>query len=1007
MNQDQSNEKLIRKHDLEKKQYQQDFQAFKVKVQERDQKLAQEYQNKYDLLKNEMEKVNSKFQERIKAFDSANNDLRKALEETRRSNGSTIEETRRKYEHEIKCLKDQFQIDMNMKIQEAKDEVYQAMKSQYEKELGQVRASLTGDKQEGLMALKRDYDEKFQSQRDEYQLKLDKAYNDWKCLQDELHQQESKLINLQNEHSRYLQDLQGKHSNQLDEKDNQLKHLLNEISIKKNEILTQVAKVSEREEEIQRLNKLITEKNNVLVQLEEQLKKSKDELLSLQSSLQAMNQNGSAKDQAYQHEINEKEKEIVRLQNEIDNHQQKMRKLEQSKLEMEKSLDLQSSEAKNVIRALEVEKLALQQQLDDFKQSAHNASDLASKELSELCQRMQSREEMMLKERQELEGSQRNALQALTAKHTAEMEEKQLLLAKQEEQYSLREKKLLADLLDLKEKSSMHVDDIEKRFKSQQQDVEDRLTQQINSLQANYDDLQANYQKTKDELQVQAELFKQYKGKSENQLSSLQTDLDVKKRELAAMEASMAKLKQQIENMTDEMTAKENFYHSKLTSSSSTMQSEWQRRLDEQIENDRIALLQAVENAQIVAANDLIRIKKLHEDEVATLKKLLQVEADKTLHESATAEHEKLRLLNQLKEEKDRAMNEINDLKAKYLEREKQLQEDKKAAIDAMRKEYQGNKKEQETEMMKRFDDELSSMKLTHEKAMSSLADQHKQTLQQALKDAEDTSRRSRQELEYRLSAEHRAALDERDKQHGRLVHDLQDKHGGELKKVDDELKSLNQRYDQLDSLRAKLEISLKEHQESYESALIKHAQELQTLSKQHDNQLQEERIIADGKMNSIREQHLVETNALKAEHQDALMQLSGDISKLQQACSLLDQKYKNRESRVEDVQRIAMLEREMIEKDALVAKTRDEMLYFKREMLNREENYNQKFNRNPVVGVMQVIKPKDMDNVSVTSKGHGSRSKPAALNTSNTKATVPHPISPSGASISSPTSRR
>ena len=44
-----------------------------------------------------------------------------------------------------------------------------------------------------------------------------------------------------------------------------------------------------------------------------------------------------------------------------------------------------------------------------------------------------------------------------------------------------------------------------------------------------------------------------------------------------------------------------------------------------------------------------------------------------------------------------------------------------------------------------------------------------------------------------------------------------------------------------------------------------------------------------------------------------------------------------------------------MVAKDELVARTKEEMLYFKREMLNREDNYNQKFNRNPVVGVMQV----------------------------------------------------
>ena len=66
------------------------------------------------------------------------------------------------------------------------------------------------------------------------------------------------------------------------------------------------------------------------------------------------------------------------------------------------------------------------------------------------------------------------------------------------------------------------------------------------------------------------------------------------------------------------------------------------------------------------------------------------------------------------------------------------------------------------------------------------------------------------------------------------------------------------------------------------------------------------------------------------------------------------------RESRPEDLEKIMEMGREMAEKDALVKKTKEEMVYFKRELLNREENFNKKFNNNVNVGVMSVIKPKD-----------------------------------------------
>ena len=40
------------------------------------------------------------------------------------------------------------------------------------------------------------------------------------------------------------------------------------------------------------------------------------------------------------------------------------------------------------------------------------------------------------------------------------------------------------------------------------------------------------------------------------------------------------------------------------------------------------------------------------------------------------------------------------------------------------------------------------------------------------------------------------------------------------------------------------------------------------------------------------------------------------------------------------------------------LVKAREEMIYFKRELLNREENFNKRFGASPNVGVMQVVKP-------------------------------------------------
>ena len=66
--------------------------------------------------------------------------------------------------------------------------------------------------------------------------------------------------------------------------------------------------------------------------------------------------------------------------------------------------------------------------------------------------------------------------------------------------------------------------------------------------------------------------------------------------------------------------------------------------------------------------------------------------------------------------------------------------------------------------------------------------------------------------------------------------------------------------------------------------------------------------------------------------------------------------KYENRESREEDVQRIQELEEELnrilVESQAM----RGQVQKLKRELMNREENYNKKFGRSVNVGVMDVL---------------------------------------------------
>ena len=77
-------------------------------------------------------------------------------------------------------------------------------------------------------------------------------------------------------------------------------------------------------------------------------------------------------------------------------------------------------------------------------------------------------------------------------------------------------------------------------------------------------------------------------------------------------------------------------------------------------------------------------------------------------------------------------------------------------------------------------------------------------------------------------------------------------------------------------------------------------------------------------------ERMAVEVKLLKDDFQDERDDLEGQKREILADLAALEERYLNRESRSEDLARIQELEQEMVDKDVLVAKTKEEMLYFK-----------------------------------------------------------------------------
>ena len=136
MNQDTTHENLIRKHEIEKKQFIQEFHAFKVKSLENETKLSHEYQTKYNTLRDEAKNMNEKFQEKITLFENFSIAMRRSLDESNRLHDINVNELRRKHDSDINMMKDGFKSHLVKEVNKTRDEVTVMLKLQYEKELG-------------------------------------------------------------------------------------------------------------------------------------------------------------------------------------------------------------------------------------------------------------------------------------------------------------------------------------------------------------------------------------------------------------------------------------------------------------------------------------------------------------------------------------------------------------------------------------------------------------------------------------------------------------------------------------------------------------------------------------------------------------------------------------------------------------------------------------------------------------------------------------------------------
>jgi chromosome segregation ATPase len=122
-----------------------------------------------------------------------------------------------------------------------------------------------------------------------------------------------------------------------------------------------------------------------------------------------------------------------------------------------------------------------------------------------------------------------------------------------------------------------------------------------------------------------------------------------------------------------------------------------------------------------------------------------------------------------------------------------------------------------------------------------------------------------------------------------------------------------------------------------------------------------------------------------RAEHEARLDSLQSALSALQEEYNRLAERYKNRESRPEDIKKIGVLEVEIIKLKEAKAALENELKYYRLELINREENYNKTFGRSPAVGNIMNLSTANNYNNGSTSKA-SSKGKAATPSNYETK---------------------
>ncbi|KAM4786964.1 protein FAM184A isoform 7-T7 [Cyanocitta cristata] len=490
-------------------------------------------------------------------------------------------------------------------------------------------------------------------------------------------------------------------------------------------------------------------------------------------------------------------------------------------------------------------------------------------------------------------------------------------------------KKLQMELEQQFEKEKLHLEDDKNQLRQQLENMKEDLTTKLTSANQEVCRLQDLVRKSEQGL-----------GTAEGHISSLQEAQEILQKELEltrarlrettdslySVEGELDQERQQHEAMIAAMREEEKF---KVDRMARDLEIKWTENLRQECNKLREELRLQHEEDKKAAMTQLLQLKEREKnaardgwqkkvedllDQISLLKQNLEMQ----LSQSQSSLQQ---LQAQFSQERQRLTQEIQELEEEHQQRHKSLQEAHILAFQNMEETKEQEQKELEERLQQKHSEELHALKETHKQAMEGFKLEMEQELQTLRFELEDEGKAMLASLRSELNHQHAAAIDQ-----------LRHNHQQELVAAKMELER---------------SIELGRRQEKEFLCRISDLQDELRHRDHHIAELDKEILHLHENISALTKELEFKGKEILRIHSESNQQISLEE---------MEEKYKNRESRPEDLQLISELKDLIAERDQLIKKLIEDKKFYQLELVNRETNYNKMFNASPNVGVINPL---------------------------------------------------